>query len=65
MNFGQIIRVSYRELQRKWDLLAEEAFHRAAPGNRDEVARGEFISAFISEGKSNTPARPGMQRPIR
>lgn len=49
MSLGHILRQSYRELQRSWTQLAESAFGDPGPGARDDVARGEFISAYICE----------------
>ena len=58
MNASHMIRMSCRELQRKWVLLADSAFGNAVPAIHDEMARGEFISAFISEGGLNFPKIP-------
>lgn len=56
MSFGQTIAKSYRELQQGWARMADSAFGKSiAP--RDEMARGEFISAFISERGLSFPAR--------
>lgn len=56
MTIGQSIARSYRELQQGWARLADSAFGKSlAP--RDEMARGEFISAFISERGLSFPAR--------
>lgn len=43
--------------------MAESAFAGASPATRDEMSRGEFTSAFISERDLNFPApreRPGQ-----
>lgn len=65
MSLGQTLRQSYRDLQESWTRLADSAFGRAVPATRDEMARGEFISAYIcetgagrsSKGKTETPFR--------
>lgn len=56
MTLGQNLRNSYRDLQQCWAKLADSAFSRANPATHDEMARGEFISAFISERGLNFPA---------
>ena len=61
MNLGQHIRQSYREFQQRWTELADSTFGRAVPAARDDMARGEFISAFISERGLSFP-RAGDQR---
>lgn len=64
MSLGQTLRKSYRELQNSWTRLADSAFCKADTGRQDEMARGEFISAFISERDLNFPApRHGTDRP--
>ena len=63
MSLAQAISRSYRELQRSWTRMAESAFAGASPATRDEMSRGEFTSAFISERDLNFPApreRPGQ-----
>ena len=66
MNVSNLIRVSCRELQRKWALIADSAFLNAVPDIHDEMARGEFISAFISERGLNFPNLPAApQRTVR
>ena len=61
MSLSPSILRSYRELQQGWVRLANSVFGRSvAP--RDEMARGEFISAFISERDLSFPARPQNQR---
>lgn len=65
MSFGQTLRESFRELQKSWAQLADTSFGRSVPETRDEMARGEFISAYICEtglgrratGKPETPLR--------
>lgn len=52
MTLGQSILQSYREFQRNWARFADSAFGNAT---QDEAARGEFISAFISERGRNFP----------
>lgn len=56
MSLGQILRKSYRELQRSWTQLADSAFGDSLPLDRDDVARGEFISAYICERGLDRPA---------
>jgi len=66
MKLGQSIRKSYRELQQSWARLADSAFSGAVPAAHDEMARGEFISAFISERGLNFPrAGEAPERPLR
>ena len=60
MTFSQSILNSCREIQRSWTRLADSAFGSASPGAQDEMSRGEFISAFISERGLNIPA-PGSK----
>ena len=60
MTLSQTILNSCREIQRSWTRLADSAFGSAAPGAQDEMSRGEFTSAFISERGSNFPA-PGSK----
>ena len=55
MTFGQQIRQSYRELQKRWTGLADAAFS-ARPALDDEMARGEFISPFISQRHLGLPS---------
>ena len=62
MSLGQSIAKSYRELQQSWVRLADSAFGRSLPG-RDETARGEFISDFISERGLNFPTAADDRRP--
>ena len=57
MTFGQQIRQSYREFQQRWTDLADSAFGKSVPAVHDEMARGEFISAFISERDLTFPRR--------
>lgn len=59
MTFGQTILNSCRELQRSWTRLADSAFGSAIPAAHDEMSRGEFISAFISERDLNFPTPRG------
>jgi hypothetical protein len=49
MTFSQSILNSCRGIQRSWTRLADSAFGSAFPGAQDEMSRGEFTSAFISE----------------
>ena len=66
MNLSLLIRKSCRELQRKWAQHADSAFLNAGPAIHDDVARGEFISAFISERGLNFPNLPtATQRTTR
>jgi len=60
MSLGQTLRKSYRDLQNSWTRLADSAFGKADTGRQDEMARGEFISAFISERDLSFP--PGSPR---
>jgi hypothetical protein len=62
MTFGQQIRQSYREFQQRWTDLADSAFGKAMPANHDEMARGEFISPFITERGLSFP-RPDRETP--
>ena len=62
MTLGQTILTSYRELQRSWARRADEAFGRAVPPPHDDLARGEFISAFITEGGLSFPAAGSRPR---
>ena len=55
MTVGNIILRSYRELQQGWTRMAD-SFDRATLANRDDTARGEFISDFISERDLQFPA---------
>jgi len=55
MSFGQSIAKSYRELQQSWVRFADSAFGKAGSAAPDDMARGEFISAFISERGLNFP----------
>ena len=57
------LRKSISDLQQGWDRLADAAFGKASAGAEDEMARGEFISPFISEGGLTFP-RPA-DRPLR
>ena len=66
MNVSNLIRMSCLELQRKWTMIADSAFLNALPDIHDEMARGEFISAFISERGLNFPNLPAApQRTVR
>ena len=56
MGLEQNLRTAYRDLQQCWTRLADSAFSRANPSTHDEMARGEFISAFISERGLTFPA---------
>ena len=60
MTLSQTILNSCREIQRSWTRLADSAFGSAAPAAQDEMSRGEFISAFISERDLSFPA-PGRK----
>ena len=61
MTLGHSILQSYREFQRSWTRLADAAFGNAVQG---EAARGEFISAFISErGLTFPKAGDGTRQP--
>ena len=52
---------SFRSVLRQaWDRMADSAF-----GERDDMARGEFISAFISERGLSFPTTPPAERPRR
>ena len=63
MTFGQAIRASYRQIQLSWNQLADRAFRNAAPARQDDVARGEFISAFICETDLTLPAASRARQP--
>ena len=65
MSLGLALRRSYHELQQGWARLADSAFSRAAPEPHDEMARGEFISAFICEHGLNFPSNDAGSRPLR
>ena len=65
MSLAQNIQKSYREIQQIWTSLADSAFCKALPSAHDEMARGEFISAFISERGLNFPTSYGPERPRR
>lgn len=54
---------SCRAFPGKWAQFTDAAFRRAVPDPRDELARGEFISAFISESGLVFPASPQCERP--
>ena len=56
MSLSQTILNSCREIQRNWTRLADSAFGSTAPAAQDEMSRGEFTSAFISERGLNFPA---------
>lgn len=58
MTLVQSIRRSYQEFQQNWSRLADSAF-----GARDEMARGEFISAFITERGLSFPKDGNDGRP--
>lgn len=62
MSFAENLRKSYRDLQLGWNRLADAAFGKDA-GVEDEMARGEFISPFITEGDLTFPRR--APRPLR
>lgn len=51
------LRKSYQDLQQSWARLADSAFGNAAPATHDEMARGEFISAFICDRGLDFPVR--------
>jgi hypothetical protein len=56
MNIGSFLA---RRLQEKLAQLADKAFGEAAASSlRNETARGEFISAYISEQGLDKPRRP-------
>lgn len=57
MALGESILQSYREFQRSWAKLTDSAFGGAVPSTRDEMSRGEFTSAFISERDLSFPTR--------
>lgn len=59
MTIGQSLLQSYRELQRSWARMADSAFGDAT---RDEAARGEFTSAFITERGLTFPKSAGAER---
>lgn len=64
MSLGQTLRRSYRELQSSWTRLADSAFGGADPRREDEMSRGEFTSAFISERDLTFPTpRDRRDRP--
>lgn len=65
MSLTQNIRKSYRGIQQAWTSLADSAFCKALPAAHDEMARGEFISAFISERGLSFPAADRQERPRR
>lgn len=64
MSLGLALRKSYHELQQGWARLADSAFSRAAPEPHDEMARGEFISAFICDRGLSFPASRPSDRPF-
>lgn len=55
MTLGQTICQSLRAVQRAWLRRADEAFGKAVPPAHDEICRGEFISAFISDRDLSFP----------
>lgn len=61
MTLGAALLRSYRDLQQSWVRLADSAFGRAVPKSHDEMARGEFISAFICEPEFG-PSRAAEHR---
>lgn len=62
MTVGDILLRSYREFQQGWTRMTEH-FGREAPAGRDDTARGEFISDFISERDLQFPvARHGRKQ---
>lgn len=65
MSLAQNIRKSYRDIQQVWTSLADSAFSKALPAAHDDTARGEFISAFISERGLTFPAAARQERPSR
>ena len=65
MSLAQTIRRTCRELQERWARMADSAFGRALPADRDETARGEFISDFITERGLSFPAASRQERPNR
>lgn len=48
---------SYRQVQEAMSLFADAAFRKARPDAEDETARGEFISAYITESGLDLPQR--------
>ncbi|MCA3555231.1 hypothetical protein [Aestuariivirga sp.] len=55
MSFADHVRSAVQGFQQRWDRMADRAFGKP-PAAHDEMARGEFISAFISESGLNFPA---------
>lgn len=49
MTLGQTLRKSYRDLWESWTRLADTAFGGPGSGRQDDMSRGEFTSAFITE----------------
>ncbi len=63
MGISQNIRKSCRKFQQSLARLADQSFGKAVPAAHDEMARGEFMSAFISDQGLNLPAtRPERTR---
>lgn len=56
MNVGQAFHNAYQGIQQRWTRLADLSFSRAVPAMHDDTARGEFISAFITERDLTLPA---------
>lgn len=48
MSLADRISRAVRGFQQRWDRMADRTFGKP-PAVHDEMARGEFISAFISE----------------
>lgn len=58
MTLGDNLRKSYRDLQQGWARLAD-AIGKSSAGDAEDMARGEFISPFISEGGLSFPRPVG------
>jgi len=56
MTLGESLRKSYRDFQQGWTRFTDSAFGKESTGP-DEMARGEFISPFISEGGLTFPGQ--------
>lgn len=64
MTLGQTLRKSYQDLRESWTRLADSAFGGPGSGRPDDMSRGEFTSAFITERDLTFPApRNGRDQP--
>lgn len=64
MNLGQSLRQSYRVFQQSWARRADAAFGKSVPSVHDEMCRGEFISALISDqGQALAPKAKAKTAP--